>query len=586
MNIGLLMALSVLALLGGYRFYGRYVAKLAGVDAARPTPAMRINDGVDYVPAKAPVLFGHHFASIAAAGPIVGPTLAVFYGYVPTWLWIILGVIFIGAVHDFMALFVSVREGGRSIAEVARRTLGKTGFIFFVSFAILLCLLVSAAFLDLMAAQALTSTYPLKELGLSPEQTILKTVVKDGQLHVHIGGVAATSVVLVTLLAPLFGYLLYKRNLKVWMMSLLALGLCGGSVALGFAYPLSLSANAWMGIVCVYAFFASWVPVWIILQPRDFVNVHLLYLGLLAMVLGIIGSGLKGVHIDAPAFYVNAESIGALGWVWPFLFITIACGACSGAHSLIASGTTSKQIASEKHAPLIGYGGMLMEALLGICVTLVIVGGLGFSQYKTIVWEEGNAPLAFALGVGKTLDHVGLPTVYGTIFGILMLGGFLLTTVDTIVRLTRYLFEELWAALLPGGPAWLRNRFFNTGLVIGLIAFLSFTNGYQAIWPVFGSANQLMAALALIAVTAWLVQKARKAWFAALPAGFMVVTTVTSLSSLLWRNLTGRNWVLSFTDALLLFLAVGVVIMTARYFFHLRATLAAEATGASGTMGD
>ncbi len=585
MNIGIIMLLSVVVLLTGYRLYGRYVAKLAGIDETIPTPAVRVNDGVDYVPAKAPVLFGHHFASIAAAGPIVGPTLAIMYGFVPTWLWIILGVIFIGAVHDFMSLFVSMREGGRSIAEVARRTLGRTGFIFFVSFAILLCLLVSAAFLQLTAI-SLTSLYPVSGLGLPPEQTLIKTVVQDGQSFARIGGIASTSAVIITLLAPLVGYLFYKRNARVWLMSLLALGLCTGSVVIGMEYPITLEPTVWMAIICFYSLAASWVPVWVILQPRDFVNVHLLYIGLLAMVVGVIGSGIAGVTIDAPAFNLSAESINALGWAWPFLFVTIACGACSGAHSLIASGTTSKQIASEAHAPLIGYGGMLLEALLGICVTLVIVGGLGFAEYKTIVWKEGNAPLAFALGVGKTLDHVGLPTVFGTVFGILMLEGFLVTTVDTIIRLTRYLFEELWAALMSNVPALLRNRFVNTSLAIVLIAGLAFSNGYKAIWPIFGSANQLLAALTLVAVTAWLLQKARQVWFAALPATFMVITTLASLVLLLKRYVEDSNWVLSITNVLLLFLALGVVVMTVRYFFNLRATLAAESSTAPSGGGD
>lgn len=573
MNIGVFMAVSGLALLIGYRFYGRYLARLVGVDAEIPTPALSINDGVDYVPAKGPVVFSHHFASIAAAGPIVGPTLAMVYGYLPTWLWIILGVIFIGAVHDFMALFVSLREGGRSIAEVARRTLGTSSFIFFVSFAILFAVLVSAAFFQL-TAMALTSLYPLEGLGLPSDQTLIKTVVRDGHPYAQIGGMAATSVVMITLLAPGVGYLLYKRGVRVWVMSLLALVLCAGSVGVGLEYPISLNPITWMGIIGAYTFFASWVPVWIILQPRDFINVHLLYVGLLAMVMGIIGGGAVGVRADVPAFNLNAESIVALGWMWPFLFVTVACGACSGGHALIASGTTSKQISSEKHALLIGYGGMLLEALLAICVT-TIVAGLGFTEYRTVVWSEGNAPLAFALGVGKTLHHVGIPTVYGTIFGILMLDGFLITTLDTTVRFTRYLFEELWAATLVMVPPLLKSRGVNTALAIGLIVGLGFRNGYRAIWPLFGSANQLLAAFTLIAVTAWLLQQARKIWFVALPAAFMTVTTLASLISLLGRYVEEKNWILTLADVLLLLLALGVIIMTACHFFGLRGAVAA-----------
>ncbi len=211
MNLALLLILSLLALVAGYFFYGRRVARALGVDPDHPTPAARINDGVDYVPTNPVVLFGHHYASIAAAGPIVGPTLAVFYGVVPTWFWILLGVVFIGAVHDFSVLFVSVREGGKSIAEIARKTLGKTGFIFFIAFAILLSILVTAAFLQL-AAIALTSTYHLEGLRLPVEQTLIRTEVIDGQHYAKLGGIASTSVVVITLFSPLVGYLLYKSK--------------------------------------------------------------------------------------------------------------------------------------------------------------------------------------------------------------------------------------------------------------------------------------------------------------------------------------------------------------------------------------
>ncbi|MCS6815892.1 MAG: carbon starvation protein A [Blastocatellia bacterium] len=574
MNIGALMGLSLLALLGGYFLYGRFVARWAGIDPRRPTPAMSINDGVDFVPTRAPVLFGHHFASIAAAGPIVGPTLAVMYGFLPAWLWIIIGVIFIGAVHDFIALFVSVREGGRSVAEVARRTLGKEGFVFFAAFAILLCILVAAAFLQLTAV-ALTSLYPARELGLGSEQTLIKTTVKDGIVYAKIGGIASTSVVIITALAPVVGWLLYKRRVRTRWMSVLALLICALSVWVGLQAPITLSPTTWMLIICGYVFVAAWIPVWLVLQPRDFVNVHLLYIGLAAMVIGVIGGGWHGVTMNAPVVHLTSESTAALGWAWPFLFVTIACGACSGAHALIAGGTTCKQLASEKDAPIIGYGGMLLEALLGICVTLIILGALSFDEYKTLVWpmdesgrvKAGNAPLAFAVAVGKML-HVGLeiPAIYGTIFGILMLEGFLLTTVDTLVRLTRYLLEELWTAVFSAPPAFLRNRVINSLIALSGIASLTFTNAYQAIWPVFGSANQLLAALTLLTATAWLFKHARKVWFTALPAVFMIATTMTSLALLLPRHARTGNWTLAGTDALLLILAFGMLVVIWRYF--------------------
>jgi carbon starvation protein len=574
MNVGVLMGLSLLTLLGGYFLYGRFVARWAGIDPQRPTPAVTVNDGVDFVPTRTPVLFGHHFASIAAAGPIVGPTLAVMYGFLPAWLWIVAGVIFIGAVHDFIALFVSVREGGRSIAEVARRTLGTGGFVFFAAFAILLCILVSAAFLQLTAV-ALTSLYPARELGLGPEQTLIKTTVRDGIVYAKIGGIASTSVIVITALAPLVGWALYKRRARTRWMSALALLICALSVGIGFHAPVALPPMTWMLVICAYVFVAAWIPVWLLLQPRDFVNVHLLYVGLAAMVIGVLSGGWHGVTMRAPIVHVTGESTAALGWAWPFLFVTIACGACSGAHALIAGGTTCKQLASEKDAPIIGYGGMLLEALLGICVTLIVLGGLSFDEYKALVWptdasghlRTGNAPLAFAVAVGKMLHAgLGIPAAYGTIFGIVMLEGFLLTTVDTLVRLTRYLFEELWAAVLPNPPTVLRNRIVNSAIALGGTALLAFTNAYQAIWPVFGSANQLLAALTLLTATAWLLTHARKAWFTALPAFFMIATTMTSLALLLPRHARTGKWMLAGTDALLLVLALGMLAVVWRHF--------------------
>lgn len=582
MNIALVMIVSLGILVMGYTFYGRFVARRIGVDPSILTPSVRINDGVDYVPTKPLILFGHHFAAIAAAGPIVGPTLAVLFGFLPAWLWIMLGVVFIGAVHDFSALFVAVREGGKSIAEVARRTLGKPGFIFYVCFAILLCLLILAAFLQLTAI-ALTSTLPPDDVNLTAaSETPVQLIEKSGILQVQIGGVASASVIVMTLVAPLIGYMVYRKHMNLIFVSIFAFVTAFGSVILGFFYPVTLNPTTWMIIISIYVFFASWIPVWIILQPRDFVNAQILYVGLASMVVGIIGAGIGGAVIKAPTLNISeAMSAPNLGLLWPFLFVTIACGAASGAHGLVCGGTSCKQLSNEKHARTIGYGGMLLEGLLAVCVTLIVTGGLDFDKYKSLVYPSGagsNAPLAFALGLGNILNAgVGLPTVYGTIWGILLLEGFLITTIDAIVRLTRYLFEELWLTILPSPAPIFRSRMFNSALVIAGMGALSFTNAYLKIWPIFGSANQLLAALTLIAVTAWLVQKAKKAWFTAIPAAFMVLTTITSLVILLGRYISFGNWTLAITDVLLLILAAGVVILTFRYFYGLRARLVTEA---------
>lgn len=571
---------SLALLVLGYVLYSKYLASVVGLNGDRPTPARTVNDGHDYVPTKPLVLFGHHFAAIAAAGPIVGPTLALYFGFVPAWLWIVLGVIMIGAVHDFMALFVAVREGGKSIAEVAKRTLGKPGFVFYILFAILLCLLVIAAFLQLTAI-ALTSTLPPDDLNLTAATGGIHTIEQNGVLRVQIGGVASMSVVVMTLLAPLIGWMIYKKQVNVWLMAIFAFAVSFGSIVVGYYLPITLNPTMWIVIITCYVFVAAWIPVWIILQPRDFVNAQILYLGLASMVIGVVGAGLKGGVINLPSFNLDeAMSAPNLGLIWPFLFITIACGAASGAHGLVCGGTSCKQISNEKHARFIGYGGMLLEGLLALCVILLISGGLDLEKYKSLVYPAAgtsNAPLAFALGLGNILNiSLSLPTVFGTIWGILLLEGFLVTTIDALVRLSRYLFEELWMTILPNPPAILRSKIFNSLLVVVGFLTLTFTNAYLKIWPIFGAANQLLAALTLIAITAWLAHKAKKFWFTAVPAAFMVITTLTALVFLLSRYVNLQSWTLLTTDVILLGLAVGVVVMTFRFFYRLRGGMAEQ----------
>jgi carbon starvation protein len=580
MNIALVLIASSAVLVFGYRIYSRFIAQRIGLDEHRPTPATTINDGVDFVPTKPLVLFGHHFAAIAAAGPIVGPTLALYFGFVPAWLWILFGVVFIGAVHDFTALFVAVREGGRSVAEVARKTLGRMGFIFYIVFAILLCLLVIAAFLQLTAI-ALTSTLPPDDVNLTATETSLHLLQENGAVKVQIGGVASASVIVMTLLAPFIGWMIYRKHVRLWIVTAVALVVSFGSIVVGFYFPVTLHPTLWIFIITFYVFFASWIPVWVILQPRDFVNAQILYLGLASMVVGVLGAGLQGSVINIPSCNLTeALSAPNLGVLWPFLFITIACGAASGAHGLVCGGTSCKQLSNEKHARLIGYGGMLLEGLLALCVILLVSGGLEFEKYKSLVYPSqgsSNAPLAFALGLGSILHtSVGLPKVFGTIWGILLLEGFLVTTIDALVRLSRYLFEELWTTLLDNPPTWLTSPIFNSLLVIAGFMTLTFTNAYLKIWPIFGAANQLLAALTLIAVTAWLAQKAKTYWFTAIPAVFMVVTTITSLFILLGRYIKFESWTLFTTDIILLALALGVVTLTFKYFYSLRARLVAE----------
>jgi len=567
MNVLFYFLIALACFVLAFRFYGRFVARAVGEKPDRPTPAEEINDGKDYVPTRPSVLFAHHYSTIAGAGPIVGPTLGILYGVGPAWLWVVVGAIFFGAVHDFVALFASIRERGSSMAEVARKSLGESGFTMFISFTIVLLVLVTSAFLSFTAI-SLTSLYPLDKLGLSEGQTLLRTTEVGGQTMGIVGGIASMSVIVITLLAPVLGYLVSRRQIRTWLAFVLAFGICFFSVFVGFNYPLSLSPQLWMIIIAVYTLFACEAPVWFILQPRDFVNVQILYFGMAAMVAGIVVSGFQGLAVTAPLSNVAAGT-AKMGPVWPFLFITIACGAISGFHALVSSGTSSKQLAREGQAKTIGYGGMLLEGLLAVLVLVAIGSSLEYGEYMAIAWPEsgqGNPILAFAVSMGKLLNgSVGLSMALGTVIGILIVEGFLITTLDSAVRLNRYLFEELWKTLFDNPPAYMRKFWFNSGLSVILMLVIAWTNSYRHIWPLFGSTNQLLAALTLIAATVWLNRARRPTWFTVIPAVIMVVTTMASLVYKLFTDyIPGQNYFLAVIDVFLLILALGVTRLSVR----------------------
>jgi carbon starvation protein len=568
LNVLVFFFLALILLALGSRFYSRFVARVIGEQKDRPTPATTQYDGKDYVPAKPHVLFGHHFSSISGAGPILGPTMGILYGFVPAWLWIVLGGIFIGAVHDFTTLFVSLQEKGKSMAQIARRTLGTPGFTLFILFTIVMIVLVTSAFLT-ATATALTSKWPLDKLGLALDQTFLKTeIAADGQTLGIIGGIASMSVIIITFFSPLLGYLLYVRKIKVAYAYLFAAVVCVFSVWTGIQYPIRLEPSVWMIILSVYVLFASGVPVWVVLQPRDFINVQIMYLGIAGLFLGLIAGGVGGLQLHLPDFNI-AEGTRNLGAIWPMLFITIACGAISGFHALVASGTSAKQLDSEKHARTIGYNGMLLESVLAVCVLLAVGSAFVFPEYKSLVWPEpgmgrSNPILAFSLAVGKLLyQGFGIPMALGSIFGILMVEGFVVTTLDTAVRLNRYLFEELWGLIFKKVPRILRNFLFNSALAVALMWLLAHFNTFAALWPIFGTANQLLAALSLIAVSTWLSVRGRKNLITVIPAIFMILTTTASLLILLFTNYIPRkNVTLLVADILLLLLSLGVVYLS------------------------
>jgi carbon starvation protein len=559
MNVLVYVFGALIAFTLAYRFYGRFVARAVGEDRGRVTPATEINDGKDYVPTRPSVLFAHHYATIAGAGPIIGPVMGILYGVGPAWFWIVIGAIMFGGVHDFVALFASVRERGSSMAEIARKALGPVGFLLFIVFTIIMIVLVTSAFLSLTTV-SLTSLLPLDQLGLDETQTLLRTRDINGVTNGIIGGIASTSVVIITLVAPLLGYLVYRRGLRTWLAFVLAALVCVVSIYVGFRIPVALDPRLWMIIISVYTLFACQVPVWMILQPRDFVNVQILYGGIIALALGLLIVGLNGATVGYP---VSNMTVGAhkMGPVWPFLFITIACGAISGFHALVAGGTSSKQLAREGQARTIGYGGMLLEGMLAVLVLTVVGSSLGYSEYMRIVWPQtgaGNPILGFAYSVGHLLNNsLGLSLALGSVLGILVVEGFLVTTLDSAVRLNRYLFEELW----------------KSGLSVLLMLALAWSEGWKSIWPLFGSTNQLLAALTLIAVTVWLHRAGRRSWFTLTPALVMITTTIAALGYKLFTEyLPEQKHILAVTDLILLALSVGVLVLSVKQLMPVHGT--------------
>ncbi len=572
MNVLFYLLAAIAAFILASRFYARYIAKKLGEDGNNPAPSVLYNDGRDYVPTKRYVVFAHHFSAIAGAGPIIGPTMAILYGFVPAWLWIILGGIFFGAVHDFTTLFVSMREGGKSIAEVARKTLGRSGFNLFITFTIVMMVLVTSSFLSATAI-SLTSLWPLEKLGVTDGHSFLKTVMINGTAFGKIGGIASTSVLFITFCSPILGWLIYKRGMKMLYAYLSASAVCIISILLGMAFPIMLDPTTWMIIISIYVLIAAGTPVWFILQPRDFINVQILYGGILLMLVSLIITGFSGTGVSVPNFNLE-DGIKNLGFIWPMMFITIACGAISGFHSLVAGGTTGKQLPKETDARKVGYNAMLLESILAVCVLLAIGAGLSFVDYKAVVWPsdpavKSNPILGFSLAAGHLFNNaLHIPTALGTIFGILLVEGFVITTLDAAVRLNRYLFEELWNVLFKNPVSFLKSYWFNAGISVILMWVLGYSNAFNALWPIFGTANQLMAALGLLAVSSWLLLKGKKYSFALIPAVFMILTTITSLLILFNEYWSKKNYILIAADILLLVLSVGVVVLVFKTFIN------------------
>jgi carbon starvation protein len=556
--------ISCLLLLAAYRFYGRYLDRQLAIDPSAPTPANSERDGVDYVAANNAVLFGHHFSSIAGAGPIVGPIIAgLAFGWVPALLWIILGAILVGGVHDYTALMASIRHRGHTIGQVCRQYLSPFTYYLFLLFIWLALIYVIIVFLDLTA----TTFAPSIPASATPDTAAALTAR---------GGNVATSSVLYIVIALLFGLSVYKLKLPFRVASLIFVPLVFAALWLGSRYPLTpdlvpaflgSTKNFWSLALLVYCFAASVTPVWILLQPRDYLSSFLLIACLAGGALGIIVGGLNGgIPLQYAAFRGFYNEDFHLGPLYPALFITIACGAVSGFHSIVASGTTSKQLNNEASAKPVAYGGMLVEAGLAV-VSLAAV--------MVLAKPSGQSPVAvFAGGMGRFFSMFGFPESAATTFGLLAVSTFLLTTLDTCTRLARFIFQEMFRV---NGPV---ARIAGTAVSLLLPAFLVFQqieiNGqavpaWKAIWPAFGASNQLLAALALLVVYAWLRSEGRKTRYVLLPMVFMCVTTLTALALLAWQCFVrGQGSVyVGGISAVLWVMAVAVITDT---FLHLRRT--------------
>jgi len=566
MNILMPVAAAAVLLSLAYRWYPRYIGRVFKEDDTRATPCETKADGKDYVKSRTHVVFGHHFATIAGAGPIVGPTLALAYGWQPVWLWLVIGGIFFGAMHDMTAMFVSAREGGKSIGAIARTTLGPLGYLLNLTVLIFVLAIVNAIFLNL-SITALTSLYPLEALHLDPTQSMLGTVEVNGVQNARIGGIATTSVFLITLFAPVLGWLIRRDQISTRNAYFVATVTCVLSVIAGFLWPITLSGDAWRYLMTFYILLACALPVWLVLQPRDFTNVQILYGGMLLMFVAAIIAGFKGASIQAPGMDLATGQAALRAPLWPILFITVACGAISGFHSLVASGTTVKQIPKESDIRRIGYGAMVTETFFAVLVLVAVGSMLTQTEYLSVVYPPGvatNPVLGFALGAGRLINLAipFIPVAIAVVFGILMLEGFVVTTLDSSVRLCRYLIQEAWDVVFAGqAPAWTRNVLINSGIAVTLMFVFSVSGTVRQMWPIFGAGNQLIGALALTTVSVWLAQRARQTTFAVVPAVFMIITTCSALFILARTNLTSGNVWLGSAATALLFLAVGTVVV-------------------------
>lgn len=505
---GLVIVLIAIVVLGaGYLLYGRWLASKWGLDPKAKTPAYTHEDGQDYVPSSKLTVFAHQFSSIAGAGPVTGPILASVFGWVPVLLWLLIGGLFFGAVQDFGALYASVKNEGKSMGMIIEKYIGRTGRKLFMLFCWLFTLLVMAAFTDMVAG-----TF----VGKGVEGMTKATS--------YANSAAASISMLFIVVAIIFGLIQKKvGKMKEWVRAVVAIALLVVMFVIGMKLPMYATKSTWIYIVMAYLFLASVMPMWLLMEPRDYMTTF--------MLLGMIIGAVVGVIAEHPTMKLNAFSGFNVdgSYLFPTLFVTIACGAVSGFHSLVSSGTSSKTISNEKDMPMVGYGAMVVESLLGV-IALVVVGAVAVNGTK----PEGTPFSIFSTGVAGFFEKFGIPVQVATVFMTMCVSALALTSLDSVARIGRMSFQELFygdttdTSKMPGWQKVLTNKYFATIITL-FFGYLLTLGGYNNIWPLFGSANQLLAALVLIALAVFLKTTGRTGWTLYIPMFVMLAVTFTAL---------------------------------------------------------
>ena len=545
---GILMMIIALVVLGGaYLLYGRYLQNKWGIDPNAKTPAYELEDGVDYVPADTNVVFGHQFASIAGAGPINGPIQAAIFGWVPVLLWILIGGVFFGAVQDFAAMYASVKNKGRTIGYIIEEYIGKLGKKLFLLFCWLFCILVIAAFADVVAGTF--NGFAVDDAGV-----VTSTIAANGAV--------ATTSILFILEAVALGFILKYAKLNKWVNTGIAIVMLVAAIAIGLNCPIYLSRSTWHLIVFAYILIACVTPVWALLQPRDYLNSYLLIFMIVGAVIGVFVSN-PSCNLSAfTGFNVNGQ------YLFPILFVTIACGAVSGFHSLVSSGTASKQIKNEKNMLPVSYGAMLMESMLAVIALIAVAS---FADGEAAAQGLTTQPQIFAGAIANFLTVIGLP--YQLVFTLITLAvsAFALTSLDSVARVARLSFQEFFIdedtdmKHLSPFKKVVTNSWFATIITL-ILAFMLAKVGYAEIWPLFGSANQLLSVLALVACAVFLKKTKRQGAMLWIPMFFMMAVTFTALTMTivkLFTALTTTGLTLGSTMQLIfavLLLILGVIV--------------------------